>query len=148
MENYDFSLLLPFEKQVENMIEKSIITKEEANSLNLDRLKNAVENLLAGKIKGKLYREAPFIAEIDAKEILDTNSCEKVMIQGIIDLLIIDGENAKIIDYKYSRKDKSQLIKTYSLQLNVYARAVEKVLNKKVIEKTLINLYSGETIKI
>ena len=148
MENYDFSLLLPFEKQVENMIEKSIITKEQANSLNLDRLKNAVENLLAGKIKGKLYREAPFIAEIDAKEILDTNSCEKVMIQGIIDLLIIDGENAKIIDYKYSRKDKSQLIKTYSLQLNVYARAVEKVLNKKVVEKTLINLYSGETVNI
>ena len=148
MEHYDFSSSVSFEQQVKGLIDNGIISSEQASLINLDRLKKAVESLLVGNIKGKLYREAPFIAQLDAKDILDTMSNEKIMIQGIIDLLIVDEESAKVIDYKYSRKTKEKLLETYSLQLKVYAKAVEKVLDKKVTERVLINLYSGEKINV
>ena len=148
MEYYDFSSGVALAEQVDAMVKNGIITKDQANFLNLERIKIAVDNAFNSEVLGRLYREAPFIAEIDAKTLLNTSSNEKIMVQGIIDLLVIEGDYAKVIDYKYSKKSKEQLLSSYSLQLNVYAQAVENVLGKMVTKKTIMNLYTGETVNV
>ena len=148
MEYYDFSSGVALAEQVDAMVKNGIITKDQANFLNLERIKIAIDNAFNSEVLGRLYREAPFIAEIDAKTLLNTSSNEKIMVQGIIDLLVIEGDYAKVIDYKYSKKSKEQLLSSYSLQLNVYAQAVENVLGKKVTKKTIMNLYTGETVNV
>ena len=71
-----------------------------------------------------------------------------MLLQGIIDLLVIDGENAEIIDYKYSSRTAESLKNKYEKQLDLYAYAVNKVLGKKVIKKTLVNIFTGESVSV
>ena len=71
-----------------------------------------------------------------------------MVLQGIIDLLAVNGDDAWIIDYKYSSLEKESLIKKYKKQLNLYAYAVQKTLKLKVVKKVIINLFTGDFAEI
>lgn len=77
----------------------------------------------------KFYREKQFVYNMKG-----------TLVQGVIDLIVTDGKDCAIVDYKTS---KASTIKNgaYDLQLSVYARAAEDVLGVKVT-KTLV--YSFE----
>ncbi len=148
MQYYDFDNA-DFDYQIDKMLEDNIVSREQLSLLNLDRLKRVVENDIIKNLKGKkLYREKYFLSQIESDMLFDNGNSESVMVQGIIDLLVVEDDGATIIDYKYSKKKEEQLIKDYSLQLNVYAKAVEKILNKRIKEKLIINLFSGESITL
>ena len=149
LELYDFDSDLSLKEQTSLMVEKGLLTQEQLDKVNLDRLTNALNGGAFDNVKGKtLLRERAFLVNVEANKILQTISTEYVLLQGVIDLLIIDNDTAQVIDYKYSTLDKFGIIKTYKKQLDLYAYAVEKVLNKKVTQKTVINVYTGETIII
>ena len=96
----------------------------------------------------KLYSEQRFLVNIEGDRVFPTESKEEVVLQGVIDLLAIDGDKAYLIDYKYSRKDKQSLKRAYEKQLDLYAYAVEKALGIRVEKKTLVNLFTGEYLQI
>ncbi len=149
LENINFDGVLDgnFNSQVEDMIENKILSREEVGRLDLLRLESAV-NGFAPYLKGKtLYREQPFIAKVDADKIYK-NQEEQVLVQGVIDLLAVEQDCASIIDYKYSTMTSSSLKEKYSLQLELYALAVEKVLKLKVKKKILVNILTGECIEL
>ena len=52
------------------------------------------------------------------------------------------------MDYKYSTLSEEGLKARYKKQLDLYAYAVEKVLEKKVVRKTLVNIFTGQTVFI
>ena len=135
--------------QLENMLTEGVFTKEESELLDITVLENLLKSSIFKDIKDyKKYPEKGFIIELPAKELTDTDSEDKILLQGIIDLLCIKGDEVIILDYKYSYKDKDALIKTYKKQLDLYQIAVEKALNKKVIKKALVSLRKGEVIEI
>ncbi len=148
LENLDFNLLndhFDFTNQVDNLIKVGVLSSEEVDKINLERLKNAVMSF-SYRVKGKtLYREQPFLAKIDSEKVLN-RAGDKILVQGVIDLLALDGDAAEIIDYKYSTLNANSLKKKYSSQLELYALAVEEVLGLKVTKKTLVNVFSGESI--
>jgi ATP-dependent helicase/nuclease subunit A len=149
LEHYDFNNLEQFDAQIESMLCDRIISDEEIKKVNLNRIKSVILSGVFLDLKNKdLYREKSFLINIEANKIFDTTSLECVTLQGIIDLLIIDGDTARIIDYKYSSLQKESLKIKYKKQLQLYSYAVEKVLNKKVIKMTLVNLFTGETVDI
>ena len=149
MEHLDFSRRDEFTKQVNEMVDKGIVSLEDIKSVNLERIKNAVSNKeFDGLENAELYPEQGFIVGIEGKEIFDTQSTEQALLQGIIDLLAIDGDKAYIIDYKYSSRTKESLERKYQKQLKLYAYAVEKTLGKKVVKKLLVNLFTGELVEI
>ena len=59
-------------------------------------------------------------------------------IHGIIDLILIDDNNIRIVDYKL----KDINIDKYKEQLNIYYNYVKKVLNKDNDKKIRVYLYS------
>lgn len=149
LENLDFESAVNgnFMSQVNEMIEKGKVERQKVEQLDLERIEGAIK-IFAKDFKGKrLYREQPFISQIDGEDIFGVKS-EKVLLQGIIDLLVIDDEGATIIDYKYSSLDKDKLKDKYSKQLELYAKAVETVLKIKVRKKTLVNILSGECVLV
>lgn len=149
LEHYDFSRLNDFDGQIEQVISKDILSRSEINRINLSRIKLVLSSGAFNELSNKkLYREQPFLVDVCASEIFSTDSKEKVTIQGVIDLLVIDGDYAEIIDYKYSALTTKSLKEKYKKQLDLYAYAVEKVLGKKVKKKTLINIFTGETVNI
>ena len=149
LECMDFYSGVGVKEQAERLVQSGIIESEKLARVNLDRLSNALNCQTFTRIKGhKLYRERAFLVNVEANKILDTKSCEPVLVQGVIDLLAVDGDNAEIIDYKYSSLTTQSLKQKYKKQLELYAYAVEKVLGKKVVGKTLINVFTGESIAL
>ena len=147
LQYFDFNSNESVESQSLSMVEKGIITREERDKINYQRLNVALSNDIFKEIKNKkLYREQSFIIEQKANELFNVKTDEKVLLQGIIDLLVLDGEDSYVIDYKYSSLNKDSLLKKYKLQLDLYANAVEQVLIKKVKQKVIVNIFTGDVV--
>ena len=74
----------------------------------------------------------------------------KKLLQGIIDLYYIN-KNGEIIlvDYKtdyVQNNNEQELIGKYKEQLNIYKRALEQALNKKVEQVYLYSIYLDKEI--
>ncbi len=97
-----------------------------------------------------LYREQPFTCYMPASFTESGYGGNgKVLVQGIIDLLAVKGDEAVILDYKFtSLKNDEDLVKRYKKQMFFYAYAVENVLKKRVKEVWLVNIYAGRAVKV
>lgn len=84
---------------------------------------------------GKIYREQPFIYSPDGKS----------LVQGIIDLMIVRGNEATIVDYKTSRPEAVGS-EQYRRQLSLYARAAEKVLGLKITDAYVYSFTLGKFV--
>ena len=149
LECFDFASKVDVFIQSKQMVESGILTKDEVEKVDLTRLDSALNGGAFSGIDTKtLYRERSFLVDIEADKILQTDSKEKVLLQGVIDLLVIGEDGAEIIDYKYSALGVEGLKTRYKKQLDLYAYAVEKLLGVKVIKKTVVNIFTGHTAKI
>ena len=59
---------------------------------------------------------------------------------GVIDLLMIDDNNAYIVDYKLKNIDDEK----YNYQLKVYKDYIETAFNVKNIQTYLLSIINGE----
>lgn len=94
-------------------------------------------------LAGSLYREQPFVIAVSASELNPAwPSREPVLVQGIIDAYFLEGEEIVLVDYKTDKVrpgEEQNLIDLYHVQLEDYAQALERMLEKKVKE---IDIYS------
>jgi ATP-dependent exoDNAse (exonuclease V) beta subunit len=88
-----------------------------------------IKELILGK---KFYREKQFIFSDGGQ-----------LIQGVIDLMVLNGNECVIVDYKTSsvaRIDSG----AYDLQLSVYAKAASVVLGVKVTSAAVYSFEKGD----
>ena len=102
--------------------------------------------LLKSVVKGKVYKEREFIMSAKLNEVLNIDSDNDIIIQGIIDLFSL-GEKNILIDYKYSSiKDEKKLLHHYQKQLDLYATAIEKAFDIELDEIYLLSLGNAKLI--
>ncbi|MCR5823974.1 MAG: helicase-exonuclease AddAB subunit AddA [Lachnospiraceae bacterium] len=101
--------------------------------------------------KGKLHREQPFVYGLSPEEYREYSKTEDetdmVMVQGIIDAYIDEGDEITLVDYKTDKvyKDaEEELTAKYHVQLDLYAKALEKLTGKKVREKVIYSVSAGK----
>ena len=95
-----------------------------------------------------IFKEQGFMMYVNQNEIIKNGSEEKILVQGVIDLLILGVKNI-IIDYKLtSILDNEKLVKKYKTQLLLYKKAVEKAFKIKIDELYLYNFNKFELIKL
>ncbi len=92
-------------------------------------------------------KERYFIVDVPASELYrDADKNQSVLVQGVIDLLIVDAcGNATIVDYK-TGDPRSLINDAYATQLRLYAKAVQSATPYKVVRKCLYSFASGEII--
>ncbi len=74
-----------------------------------------------------LEKEERFMFTLEAREIMDTDSKEQVLIQGVLDCLFVKGDTAVIVDYKTDRvKTETELVDRYKTQLDMYTLAIKQ----------------------
>ena len=139
------------EKLINDLAEKEIILKEEAEAINVNILLKYTQSDLFKELKlaKEVHKEKPFYIEVSADRLDKEFSAEdKILVQGIIDLYYIDKNDKLIlVDYKtdYVEKDEEKkLIERYTEQLNIYKEAMEKSLNRKVDKVLIYSTYLGE----
>lgn len=141
--------------EAENLISKGILSYAEINSIDISKLSDFYNSGLMNRIlnSDKILREYRFTVDISAAMInSDINSSlkdEVVVLQGAVDCVIIENNQAVIIDYKTDRIRNPKVLESrYSKQLRLYKYALERSLNIKVKECILYSIYSNKEITI
>ena len=150
-ENKEYSIT-DIKEFIRDLEERYIITKKEAMSIPIKKLYEYTKTKLWKELKEakQIKKEEPFYIEIPANEIMETEDNEKILVQGIIDLYYINKNDELIlVDYKTDYvKSKEELVNKYRTQINLYAKALEKALGKKIAKKEIFSIYLEEEIEI
>ena len=137
---------------INNLKEREIITKLEVESVNINAILKFTKSKIWEELKNakEIHREESFYMTIPAKEIYNKELDEKIVVQGIIDLYYINSNNELVLlDYKtdYVENREEELIQKYNNQLQLYKKALESSLNKKVDKVYIYSTYLGKEIK-
>ena len=139
---------------IQKLVYKNIITQKEAESININQLYNFTKSNLWNDLKlaKEIYKEKPFYLNINAKDILDVNCDDVILVQGIIDLYYFNKDDELVlVDYKtdYIKEgEEESLILKYKEQLILYKTALEKSLNKKVDKVYIYSTVLAKNIEI
>ena len=99
--------------------------------------------------EGRLYKEQQFILGIPAREIGAGDSDELVVVQGILDAYMEEGDGLVLVDYKTDRVQKaSTLVEHYQKQIDYYAVALNRITGKAVKEKVIYSLALQQEIAL
>ena len=162
MQNLDVNIDYDLNKVndlIKDLLNKNIITKLEADSINPYKILEFTKTDIWQDLKQakEIYREKPFYINIPIKDILksdtlDLNSIkdESILVQGIIDLYYISkNDELVLLDYKtdYVEKGKENLLlDKYKKQLEIYKDALESALDRKVDKTFIYSVYLGKCI--
>ena len=136
--------LKDIQEMIQDLAEKQIITIEEAESIDAKLVFGYTKSQLFQELKEakEIHKEQPFYISLPAKEIIkeakEANSEKEVLVQGIMDLFYINSNNQLIlVDFKtdYVGKEKNakeKIVEKYKTQLEIYQKALEQALNRKV----------------
>lgn len=155
LESLDFKKEYSFEDIEElkkELVCKNKILPEEVKVIDIKKIEQFLKSDLANIIrKCKItQKEKAFCLKINLSDIMNTNSDEKILVQGIIDLYGITEDNKIIlVDYKTDYiQDENELINKYRIQLELYKKALEEGLEKVVSETYIYSLYLNKEIKV
>ena len=122
----------------EGLMEESL-----ADCIGVEEISGFVNGALAKRMKaadekGLLYREQPFMF-----------SHEGIIIQGIIDAFFLEDDKIVIVDYKTDRVDDINDLKDrYHVQLEYYALALKKMLDKEIGELIIYSTRYKDIVSI
>ena len=117
--------------------------------LTLTICKRTLKRIYKSIWSGELYKEQPFVMGIPASEVYEGASAELVLIQGIVDVYWIEDDMLVLLDYKTDRVcAKEQLKERYQVQLDLYAKALQKATGKKLKEKLIYSFSLQEVVRV
>ena len=139
---------------IQKLIASKIITENQSKYINIDKILRFTNSEFYKELQKakRVYKEQPFYIYLTADEIYKNNIEEKILVQGIIDLYYINkNDEIILVDYKtdyVSNNNEQELIDKYRGQLDIYKRALEQALNKKVEAVYIYSLYLNKEILV
>ena len=145
MKNLDFSRdysLEDVKALISDLESRKIITAKEKEAINPWVVFNFTKSNIWNELKEakEYHKEEPFYINVPAKDVMETDLDENILVQGIIDLYYITkNDELVLLDYKtdfVEQKEPVQmsqeLINRHKPQLMLYKEALENGLNRKV----------------
>ena len=140
---------------IEKLVAKNAITEEEKSLIDMNIIKNYLNSELYNEIlqAKEIHREIPFYLNINSGEIYERTN-EPILVQGVIDIYYISkNDELVLVDYKtdYIKEKetgKEELTQKYKSQLDLYKRALEKALKRKVDKAFIYSTSLNECIEV
>lgn len=155
MEHFDFENANNVEAELDRLYEWQFISEAQREAVDVDAIRKFFASDLFKRIKNAdlVKREMRFITEESANKFAQIKNehleDEKIIIQGAVDLCFIENGEIVLLDFKTDRVEKADELKeAYSEQLNIYAKAVEKIFEKKVKERIIYSFNLNKEIKL
>ncbi len=141
------------DEMINDFVARNLITTLEAESINRYKLLSYTNSELFKDLKQakEVHKEEPFYININSNEIFENNTDENILVQGIIDLYYINqNDEIVLVDFKtdFVENGEKELIEKYKKQLELYSRALEQALNKKVSKIYIYSVYLEKNIEI
>lgn len=155
MEFFDYTAdVFDVDSQIERMIADRHLTRQEADALEKDKLRNFFASEIASRIKNspELLREKQVTVGIRACELypdLDVPCDEMVVIQGYVDCAFVEDGELVIVDYKTDRNVTMQeLCDRYRTQLKMYEYALSECTGMTVKGTLIYSFENAEYIAL
>lgn len=142
------------EKQIRRIVSDGHLREDMEPLLQREKLIRFYRSALALRMKqaamnGELYRERPFVMGCTADEIDGDGSDTMVLVQGIVDAYFIEDGDIVLTDYKTDLvTDEEELVRRYQKQMQLYQKALEDNLGKRVKERLIYSFCLDRTISI
>ncbi|MDD4495372.1 MAG: helicase-exonuclease AddAB subunit AddA [Eubacteriales bacterium] len=146
------------ESQISEMVSKQLLTKQQAAGVDSNKIKGFFESTLGRRVMASeaVYREVPFNIEIPCTELRfvlekDMHKGETMLLQGVIDCFFEEQGELVLLDYKtdYVEPGKTDTIKErYATQIKYYAQALERLTGKRVKQRYIFLLKTGEAMEL
>ncbi|MFZ7133566.1 MAG: helicase-exonuclease AddAB subunit AddA [Eubacteriales bacterium] len=136
------------EKQIERMIAKELIKKEEIQENDIHKIVRFFNNKLGQRVlyAQRIYREKPF----NIRRNIFGDGSDQVLMQGVIDCFFAEGSEYVLLDYKsdyYSNTiQENLLLEKYSEQLKLYKEAIE-ILTRTRVKESYIYLFHKDQVR-
>lgn len=153
-ENYNEEQLKSF---VLNLYKNGFISRQEYKAVNIKPINKFFESFVGENLKkaDRIYKEESFAMEISPFEVYGKEDYkeikEEILIHGIIDCFYILGNEVVLIDYKndyVSDKTGEELKNKYKIQLEIYEKAIERIIGKKVTSKYIYSFYLNKAVRV
>ncbi len=161
MKNLDFSRdysLEDVKALISDLESRKIITAKEKEAINPWVVFNFTKSNIWNELKEakEYHKEEPFYINVPAKDVMETDLDENILVQGIIDLYYITkNDELVLLDYKtdfVEQKEPVQmgqeLINRHKPQLMLYKEALENGLNRKVDRVWIYSTGLGKEILV
>jgi ATP-dependent helicase/nuclease subunit A len=142
---------------IDDLVAKGCMTAQIAQKINnrsiMDFFNSDLGKILSDK-KNKIMREWPFTYAAAVSDLYpDKKICgdEKIIIQGIIDMLVQTRDGLIIIDFKTDKISSSQVpqrAENYKQQLKWYCKAAGEILNIQHVSGWLYFLNNSTAAKV
>ncbi len=139
---------------VDDLAGQKRITPEQAQAIELEKLRRFLESPLAARLRRAetLEREYRFFLLDEAKNYApDAVSDDRVLVQGVVDCFFEEDGALVVVDFKTDRVSGEALKKRaeeYRPQLEIYAKALSRIFEKPVKEKLLYFFHSDTTVEL
>ncbi len=137
--------------EIKNIIKKlekqQLFKKEVLNVLDVNLIKENIAILKKLSGANTVLKEHSFIMSLPYSEVQQSFIDDKILIQGICDLIILSENNAILVDYKYSSLSQSKLVEKYNKQILLYKKAIEYGFNKKVESCYILSIKQAKLLK-
>ncbi len=156
MEHIDFNMPAKkdfIEKFIDKLKEKSILSLEEIQIIDINKIILFLNSPLCERIKKSksVKKETPFVMGLSPYEVYKINEYKNiegiVLVHGIIDLYFEENENIILVDYKTDkiRNNLNKIKKQYEIQLSLYKKAIERNTGKTV-KQTILYMFDNNSI--
>ena len=134
---------------LEGIIHTLNIDKKYLEKIDKKSILNCVKKLSEIEMEMCL-KEQPFLSYLPYNKIfLSSKITDKILIQGVADLIFKSEGKYYLIDYKTTRvKYADQLVEKYALQLQLYKTCLEKALNINISGAYVYSFCLNDFIKI
>lgn len=138
----------------ERMVANSLLSQETVVRIDLQLIRRFLEGELGRRLRqaDQVWRELPFSLQLPATELYGPDADgEHVFIQGIVDCVLREGEQAVLIDFKSDHVTHESLPRVaagYRVQIDLYTRAIQELLGLPVKERYLVFLRLGEALQV
>ena len=127
----------------------ALLPPAQAALLDADRLAAILAMPVFAGLRGaRLYREQPFLLGLPASRLYAGASEDTVLVQGVVDLLAVRGEEAVVVDYKYSSLSEQTLREEYAPQMEIYAEAASRWPGVRRVSSYLVNILRGYCVRM
>ena len=140
--------------EIEKTVENNIFTQKEADALNISAIEKFLQSDLYNRISNaeKYIREQEFSMSIPVSLInasLSRETNENVIVQGVVDGMIINGQSGEIVDYKTDRvATQEELCERYKGQMSIYKKAAEECFGLQNVTVTLYSFHLSKEISV
>ena len=130
------------ENEIARLVAENFITREQGQLVDCRKIARFFESDLGKKLQsGKhVLREFKFSILDDAEKYAPGLAGEQVLLQGVVDCALVEGDGITIIDFKTDRVTEETIGHTamsYSAQVETYADALSRIYGLPIKEKLL-----------